>query len=93
MSSQLIINHSAVTAAHPRLTKSPKEEKKSLYVFFYIRASISIGREIRYLPYAGAYYMCLLYKHKNFIRNISFMQRNFRYLYVFRKHLQEICDM
>ena len=41
------------TAAHPRLTKSPKEEEKSLYVFFCIGASISIGREIRCLPYAG----------------------------------------
>ena len=43
------------TAAHPRLTKSPKEEEKSLYFFFCVGASISIsiGREIRCLPYAG----------------------------------------
>ena len=41
------------TAAHPRLTKSLKEEEKSLYVFFCIGASISIGREIRCLPYEG----------------------------------------
>ena len=41
------------TAAQPRLTKSPKEEEKSLCVFFCIGASISIGREIRCLPYAG----------------------------------------
>ena len=40
------------TAAHPRLTKSPEEEEKSLYVFFCV-GSISIGREIRCLPYAG----------------------------------------
>ena len=39
------------TAAHPRLTKSPKEEEKSMFVFFCIGASISIGREIRCLPY------------------------------------------
>ena len=43
------------TAAHPRLTKSPKEEEKSLYIFFSIGASISIGREIRCLPYAGSF--------------------------------------
>ena len=41
------------TAAHLRLTKSPEEEEKSLYVFFCISAYISIGREIRCLPYAG----------------------------------------
>ena len=41
------------TAAHHRLTKSPKEEEKSLYVFFCVGASISIGREILCLPYAG----------------------------------------
>ena len=41
------------TAAHPRLTKSPEEEEKSLYVFFSIRASISIGQEICCLPSAG----------------------------------------
>ena len=41
------------TAAHPRLTKYPEEEEKSLYVFFCVGASISIGREIRCLPYAG----------------------------------------
>ena len=41
------------TAAQPRLTKSPKEEEKSLYVFFCVGASISIGREIWCLPYAG----------------------------------------
>ena len=41
------------TGAHIRLTKSPKEEEKSLYVLFCIGASISIGREIRCLPYAG----------------------------------------
>ena len=40
------------TSAHPRLTKSPEEEK-SLYVFFCIGASISIGWEIRCLPCAG----------------------------------------
>ena len=40
-------------AAHPRLTKSPEEEEKYLYVFFCIGASISIRREIRCLPYAG----------------------------------------
>ena len=38
------------TAAHPCLTKSPKEEEKSFHVFFCIGASISIGREIC-LPY------------------------------------------
>ena len=38
------------TTAQPRLTKSPKEEEKSLYVFFCVGASISIGREIRCLP-------------------------------------------
>ena len=41
------------TAAQPRLTKSPKEEEKSLYDFFCIGASVSIGREIRCLPYSG----------------------------------------
>ena len=41
------------TAAQPRLTKSPKEEEKSFYVFFCVGASISIGREIQCLPYAG----------------------------------------
>ena len=41
-------------AAHPRLTKSPEEEEKAMYVFlFFIGASISIGREILCLPYAG----------------------------------------
>ena len=39
------------TAAHPRWIKSPEEEEKSFYVFC-IGASISIGREIRCLPYA-----------------------------------------
>ena len=41
------------TAALPRLTKSPKEEEKSLHVFFCVGASITIGREIRCLLYAG----------------------------------------
>ena len=41
------------TAVHPRLTKYPEEEEKSLYVVFCVGASISIGREIRCLPYAG----------------------------------------
>ena len=41
------------TVAHPRLTKFPEGEGKSLYVFFCIGASISIGREIWCLPYAG----------------------------------------
>ena len=41
------------TATHPRLTESPKEEEKSLYFFFCSGASISIGWEIRCLPYAG----------------------------------------
>ena len=41
------------TAAHPRLTSPPEEEEKSLYVFFCISASFSIGREIRCLQYAG----------------------------------------
>ena len=41
------------TAAHPRLTKSPKEEEKSLYAFFCISAFISIGQEIWCIPYAG----------------------------------------
>ena len=41
------------TAALPPLTKSPEEKEKSLYVFFCVCASISIGREIRCLPYAG----------------------------------------
>ena len=48
------------TAALPRLTKSHKEEEKSLYVFFCIGASISIGREIRCLPYAGIFFLFLL---------------------------------
>ena len=39
------------TAAQPRLTKSPKEEENSLYVFFCIGASINIGQEIWCLPY------------------------------------------
>ena len=39
--------------AHPRLTKSPIEEETFLYVFFCIGASISIGREMLCLPYAG----------------------------------------
>ena len=41
------------TAAQPRITKSPKEEEKSLHVFFCVGASISIGREFRCLLYAG----------------------------------------
>ena len=41
------------TATHPRLTKSPKAEKKSFYVFSCIVASFSIGREILCLLYAG----------------------------------------
>ena len=41
------------TAAHPRLTKSPKEEEKSLHFFVCVGGSISIGRKIRSLPYAG----------------------------------------
>ena len=42
------------TAAHPLLTKSPKEEERPLYVFFFcISASISMGQEILCLPYAG----------------------------------------
>ena len=48
------------TAAHPRLTKSPKEEEKSLYVFFCVGASISIGQEIWCLPYAG-FFLEILY--------------------------------
>ena len=43
--------------AHPRLTKSPKEEETFLYVFFCIGASISIGREIQCLPHAG-FFLC-----------------------------------
>ena len=41
------------TAAHTPLTIFPEEEEKSFYVYFYIGAYISIGREIRCLPYAG----------------------------------------
>ena len=48
------------TTAHPRLTKSTKEEEKSLYVFFCIGASISIGREIWCLPYARFFLLHLL---------------------------------
>ena len=48
------------TAAHPLLTKSPKEEEKSLCVFFRIGASISIGREIRCFPYAEFLVIVLL---------------------------------
>ena len=40
------------TAAHSRLTKSP-EENQIPYKFFCIGAFISIGREIRCLPYVG----------------------------------------
>ena len=32
------------SAAHPRLTKSTEKEEQSLYVFFCIGPSISIGR-------------------------------------------------
>ena len=46
--------------AHPRLTKSPIEEERFLYVFFCIGASISIGREIRCLPYAGFFLNLIL---------------------------------
>ena len=49
------------TAAHPGLTKSPEEEEISLYVFFCIGASISIGREIRCLPYAGFFLLLMKY--------------------------------
>ena len=42
------------------LTKSPKEEEKSLY-FFCIGASISIGREIWCLPYAGFFLINAMY--------------------------------
>ena len=45
--------------AHPRLTKSPLEEETFLNVFFCIGASISIGREIRCLPYAGFFWKSL----------------------------------
>ena len=47
------------TATHHRFTKSPKEEEKSLYIFFCIGASISIGQEIRCLPYAFFFNTCL----------------------------------
>ena len=53
------------TAAHPRLTKSPEEEEKFLYVFFCIRASISIGQEIRCLPYA------VFFQHLPFVGILS----------------------
>ena len=39
-------------AAHPRLTKFPEEEENPCMFFFCIGAFISIGREIRCLPYA-----------------------------------------
>ena len=45
------------TAAHHRLTKSPEEEEKSVYVFFCIGPYISNGREIRCLPYAGFFFL------------------------------------
>ena len=51
-------------AAHPRLTKSPEEEEKSLYVFFCIGASISIGWEIWCLSYAGFFSFKLFYVAK-----------------------------
>ena len=54
------------TGAHIRLTKSPKEEDKSLYVFFCIGASFSIGREIRCLPYAG--FLDCAYKSQDFVQ-------------------------
>ena len=41
------------TASHPRLTKSTEKEERSMYVFFCMGASISIGQEIWCLPYAG----------------------------------------
>ena len=56
------------TAALPRLTKSPKEEDKSLYVFFCIIASISIGREIRCLLYAGFLLSKYFYDLKNLFK-------------------------
>ena len=55
------------TGAHIRLTKSPKEEEKSLYVFFCIGASFSIGREIRCLPYAG--FLDCAYKSQDFVQS------------------------
>ena len=49
-------------AAHPCLTKSPKEAEKSLYVFFFsFDASINIGREIWSLPYAEFCFMIKAY--------------------------------
>ena len=53
--------------AHPRLTKSPIEEETFLYVFFCIGASISIGREIRCLPYAG--FLDCAYKSQDFVQS------------------------
>ena len=49
-------------AAHPRLIKSPEEEEKPLYIFFCVGPSISIGREIRCLPYAGFFLPQLVLK-------------------------------
>ena len=42
------------TSAQPRLTKSPEEEEK--YFSFCISVSISIGQEIRCVPYAGFFF-------------------------------------
>ena len=52
------------TAAHPRLTIVPKEEEKSLYVFFCIGASISISREILCLCMRDSSFFLLLFLDK-----------------------------
>ena len=52
------------TAPQPRLTKSPKKEEKSWYFFFCIGVSISIGGEIRCLPYAGFFFVKMVL-HRN----------------------------
>jgi hypothetical protein len=57
------------TGAHIRLTRSPKEEEKSLYVFFCIGASFSISREILCLPYAGFF--------KDFLVKEPFIKHSF----------------
>ena len=69
------------TAAQPRLTKSSKEEEKSLFVFFCIGASISIGWEIRYLPYAGFFS-----HYKEFIFNIL---NNFKPIWTLLDHVRQ----
>ena len=83
-------------------TAAPEKEEKSLYVFFCFGASISIGREIRCLQYAGFFlsilkiwelgfcvnqiFIICMFKDKNLAENWTNLAENLKKIKFCRTH-------